>query len=190
MKILLSVICTIVCLFLIGLIAMYSGIINVSAMNEPSGFIKWVLSSTMERSVESHSEGIKVPDLENEAMINEGAEHYIEMCQGCHGAPGMEDTEMAKGLEPKAPHLYEMENSEEFEPAEAFWIIKNGIMMTSMPAWGVTHPDEKIWDIVSFLKKLPEMSSEEYSKLASEADTEAMEEHEHDEGMEDAHKER
>ena len=175
-------------MFLISLIVMYSGMINVSAMNEPSGFPKWVLSSTMDRSVESRSEDIKVPDLENEAMINEGAEHYIEMCQGCHGAPGMEDTELAKGLEPKAPHLYEMEDSDEFEPAEAFWIIKNGIMMTSMPAWGVTHNDEKIWGIVAFLKKLPEMSPEEYNNLASEAKVDSMKEHEHDEDMEDAHR--
>jgi mono/diheme cytochrome c family protein len=141
----------------------------------------------MERSVESRSEGIKVPDLENEAMINEGVEHYTEMCQGCHGAPGIEDSEMAKGLEPKAPHLYEMEDTDEFEPAEAFWIIKNGIMLTSMPAWGVTHSDEKIWDIVASLKKLPEMSPEEYSKLAGEEKVESTEEH--DEDMEDAHKE-
>jgi mono/diheme cytochrome c family protein len=187
MKILLSVVCTLAGLFLIGLIVMYSGMINVSAMEGPPGFIKWVLSSTMERSVESRSEGIKVPDLENEAMINEGVEHYTEMCQGCHGAPGIEDSEMAKGLEPKAPHLYEMEDTDEFEPAEAFWIIKNGIMLTSMPAWGVTHSDEKIWDIVASLKKLPEMSPEEYSKLAGEEKVESTEEH--DEDMEDAHKE-
>jgi mono/diheme cytochrome c family protein len=187
MKILLTILCTLMGLLLIGLIVMYSGMINVSAMDEPSSFIRWVLSSTMESSVEARSEGIKIPDLENEAMIHEGAEHYTEMCRGCHGAPGMEDTEMAKGLEPKAPHLYEMEDSDEFEPAEAFWIIKNGIMMTSMPAWGVTHSDEKIWDIVAFLKKLPEMSPEQYSRLADEIRGESMEEN--DEGMEDTDKE-
>ena len=188
MKILLSVVCTIAGLAIIGLVVMYSGMIDVSAMNGPSGFTRWVLSSTMDRSVESRSKDIRVPDLENEAMIQEGAEHYIEMCRGCHGAPGMEDTEMARGLEPKAPHLYEMEYSEEFDPAEAFWIIKNGIMMTSMPAWGVTHPDEKIWDIVAFLKKLPEMSPEKYSKLADKVNAESKEEHEHDAGKEGANK--
>ena len=189
MKILLSVIGTIVGLLLISLIVMYSGMINVSAMDELSGFAKWVLSSTMNSSVESRSKDIKVPDLDKEFMINEGAEHYIEMCQICHGAPGREDTELAKGLEPKAPHLYEMEDSDEFEPAEAFWIIKNGIMMTSMPAWGVTHSDEKIWDIVAFLKELPQMSPEKYDNLAGKVNSESMEEHERDEGAEDAHKE-
>ncbi|MEJ2055185.1 MAG: cytochrome c, partial [Calditrichaceae bacterium] len=139
MKIFLTVIITIAGLFLIGLIVMYSGMINVSAMDEPSGLTKWVLSSTMESSVEMRADEIKVPDLTDEAMISEGGEHYTIMCQGCHGAPGMEDTELAKGLEPKAPHLYKMEDSDKFEAAEAFWIIKNGIMMTSMPAWGRTH---------------------------------------------------
>ena len=54
-------------------------------------------------------------------------------------------------------------------------------MMTSMPAWGVTHSDEKIRDMVAFLEKLPEMSPEEYNNLASTLKADSMEEHEHDE---------
>ena len=28
--------------------------------------------------------------------------------------------------------------------------------MTGMPAWGLTHNNEILWDIVAFLQKLPE----------------------------------
>jgi mono/diheme cytochrome c family protein len=175
MKILLSVICTLLGLFLIGLILIYSGRINVGALQEPSALTRWVLSSAMDNSVEYHSKDIEVPGLENESMIREGAKHYIEMCVGCHGAPGTEDSEMARGLEPGAPHLYSTGYSKDFEPAEAFWIIKNGIMMTSMPAWGKTHSDEKIWDMVAFLKKLPEISPGEYNQLAGELKAESAE---------------
>jgi mono/diheme cytochrome c family protein len=117
-------------------------------------------------------------------MVNEGAEHYALMCQSCHGAPGYEDTELAQGLDPKAPHLSRARGSDKFEAGEAFWITKNGIMMTGMPAWGKTHSDDKIWDIVAFLKKLPELGPEEYNKLTSEVKSETMEEYDHDEGME------
>ncbi|NIW40755.1 MAG: cytochrome c, partial [candidate division Zixibacteria bacterium] len=142
MKIFLSVLVTIVVLILIGFIVMYSGAVNVSVLEPPSGLTKWVLSTTMESSVESRAGDIDVPDLTGEEMIQEGAEHYISMCQGCHGAPGMEISEMAKGLEPIPPHLYEEEELEEWSPAEQFWITKHGIMMTGMPAWGTTHSDE------------------------------------------------
>lgn len=54
-----------------------------------------------------------MPELENDDMIRAGAEHYIAMCQGCHGAPGLESSELARGFEPVPPHLYEKEEAEE-----------------------------------------------------------------------------
>ena len=42
----------------------------------------------------------------------------------------------------------------DFTPAEQFWIIKHGVKMTGMPAWGVTHDDEMLWDVVALVRKL------------------------------------
>ena len=179
MKILVTVAATLLGLLLIGLIVMYSGMINVSALEPSSGFTRWILHTTMDRSVDVRGEDLPAPDLTNEDMIREGGEHYVHMCQGCHGAPGVEDTELAKGLEPRAPHLFKRRDPEDFNAGEAFWVTKNGIMMTSMPAWGRTHSDQKIWDIVAFLKKLPELSPEEYNQIMNEAKSEPMEMEEH-----------
>ena len=187
MKIFLSVLATMVGLIIVGLIVMYSGAVNVGVLEPHSGLIKWVFSTTMERSVRSRASDIKVPDLTSEAMIREGAEHYMRMCQGCHGFPGQERSGRAKALEPAPPHLYEKEEIEEWSPAEQFWIAKNGIMMTGMPAWGTTHSDKEIWNIVAFLQKLPEMSSEEYQQLSEEIRSERGGQS-HSEGEEHEHK--
>ena len=37
--------------------------------------------------------------------------------------------------------------------------------MTGMPAWGVTHGDDVLWDVVAFLKKLPDLTAEQYQAL-------------------------
>ncbi|BBI65577.1 hypothetical protein HSBAA_PA_1800 (plasmid) [Vreelandella sulfidaeris] len=37
--------------------------------------------------------------------------------------------------------------------------------MTGMPAWGATHEDEELWEMVAFLKTLPELSEQEYNAL-------------------------
>jgi len=132
-------------------------------MNEDSGIIKWVLNTTSNNSIESRSNDISVPDLNDPVMIGEGFEHYNEMCVSCHGAPGHEQTELSEGLNPPAPNLVKAANF--IDAKEMFWITKNGIKMTGMPAWGKTHSDEKIWAIVAFMKKLPEMKTEEYEKL-------------------------
>ncbi|MEJ2543309.1 MAG: cytochrome c [Calditrichaceae bacterium] len=189
MKILITVVSTLFGLLLIGLIVMYSGFINVSALEPSSGFTRWILHTTMDRSVDVRGEDLPAPDLNNEDMIREGGEHYVHMCQGCHGAPGIEDTEFAKGLEPRAPHLYRRSNPEDFNAGEAFWVTKNGIMMTSMPAWGRTHSDQKIWNIVAFLKKLPQLSPEEYNQIMTQAKSEPMEMEEHSMTEPDMHKE-
>ena len=53
--------------------------------------------------------------------------------------------------------------------AEQFWVIKHGIKMTGMPAWGVTHDDEILWDVVAFLGKMPELTAQQYQDLVKSA---------------------
>ena len=41
--------------------------------------------------------------------------------------------------------------------------------MTGMPAWGVTHDDKLLWDVVAFVRKLPELTPEQYEALVKNA---------------------
>ena len=74
----------------------------------------------------------------------------------------MGDNELRQGLYPKPPNLAE---PRERQPAESFWIIKHGIKMSGMPAWGVTHDDDSIWGLVAFLQQLPTLDAEGYRAL-------------------------
>jgi mono/diheme cytochrome c family protein len=143
-----------------GLAFVYSGIYDVAAAKPHTGIMHWMLSTVSDRSIERHSGGIQAPDLTGPDRIREGMEHYHAMCEICHGGPGLERTETARGLNPHAPNL--AESAKEMSPAELFWVTKNGIKMTGMPAFGVTHSDDKIWSIVAFLETLPGMSGADY----------------------------
>ena len=46
-----------------------------------------------------------------------------------------------------------------------FGIVKHGVRMTAMPAWGATHSDAKLWAIVAFLKQLPGMTAARYQAI-------------------------
>jgi mono/diheme cytochrome c family protein len=51
------------------------------------------------------------------------------------------------------------------QPQELFWIIKNGIKMTGMPSFDAQDPpmpDQEIWTVVAFLKKLENVSDEDF----------------------------
>ena len=42
-----------------------------------------------------------------------------------------------------------------YSDQELFWIVKNGIRLSGMPAFGKTETDEKIWNMVDHLRTLP-----------------------------------
>ena len=140
-----------------------SGLVNVSAMNNDPAPVEWFLSTTIDRSVARHSKGITAPSLTGKERIAEGFEHFDAMCESCHGSPGSEPSVLAKGLNPHAPDL--TDTAQEWTAEQIFWITKYGVKMTGMPAWGTTHSDEEIWNIVAFVKRLPEVSPAEYQRL-------------------------
>ena len=51
--------------------------------------------------------------------------------------------------------------------------------MTAMPAWGTTHGDDAIWGLVAFVRKLPEMSPEDYARLSEKPEKAREHSHEH-----------
>jgi hypothetical protein len=55
----------------------------------------------------------------------------------------------------------------------AFWIVKHGVKMSAMPAWGKTLDDEAIWDVVAFVRTMPDMTPETYQQLSQEHSREA-----------------
>ena len=162
-KIIITVIVTFLVLILAFIGYIRSGTYDISQLTPHNAITKWMIMTTTHASINKRLKNIQVPPLNDTAMIAEGFEYYNVMCVMCHGAPGMETWEMASGLYPKPPRFYKSHNMP--DPAEAFWIIKNGIKMTSMPAYGPTHEDDKIWAITAFLlNKMNSMSPEEYQE--------------------------
>ena len=154
-----------------ALIFIYSGAYNVAATKENSSLKEWLLETTMESSVASHAGDIEVPDLSDDERLPSGASHYDSMCVTCHGAPGRERAEFAAHLNPEPPDFgADPEELEEWSAAEVFWISKHGVEMTGMPAWGPTHSDGELWNIVALMHRFPQMSSDEYDMLLEKAD--------------------
>ena len=144
-------------------LAIYSGAYNVAADDPHSRAMYWLTSTVRARSIAARASNIKIPlDLSDRKRIASGAAEYDEMCSGCHLAPGLEKTEIGKGLYPSAP---ELSSGSDLTPAEQFWVLKHGIKMTGMPAWGHTHDDDLLWDIVAFVQKLPTLSPEQYQTI-------------------------
>ena len=148
-------------------VGIYAGLYNIAADVPHTQPVYWLFDTVRERSIAVRARNIIVPnDLDNANRLSRGAGQYAEMCSGCHLAPGMKRTEISRGLYPRAP---ELRRKTQLTPAEQFWVIKHGVKMTGMPAWGVTHGDELLWDVVAFVRKLPELTPEQYDTLVKNA---------------------
>lgn len=74
-------------------------------------------------------------------------------CAQCHGNDGRSPTDVGQGLYPRAPDLG-APAVQQWSDQELFWIVKNGIRLTGMPAFGKVLPDERIWDLVAYLRQV------------------------------------
>ncbi|WP_082765409.1 MULTISPECIES: cytochrome c [unclassified Phenylobacterium] len=143
------------------------GLYNIGADAPHTRPVYTVLEILRDRSISARAAGIKSPvSLDDPKRIASGAGLYAEMCSGCHLAPGLAKTEMSQGLYPQAPELW---RNADLTASEQFWAIKHGIKMTAMPAWGRSHSDELIWDMVAFVRQLPKMSPAQYQAAINSA---------------------
>lgn len=155
----------IVSVSLLILLFVYSGIYDVAADAPHSGPVRWLLETTRSNSVDRRDDRIDVPaDLSSTTRLRQGATAYAAMCQMCHLGPGIEPTPLHKGLNPKPPRLSEVAGHH--SPGNLFWIIKHGFKMSAMPAWGNSHDDQELWNIVAFVQELPKLTPQAYKQLA------------------------
>lgn len=147
----------------------FSGIYNVSAMVPHWSMTLEILEEARDQSISYHSKGIVAPSLNDPKMEDAGFHHFQDTCRLCHGAPGIASSEFARGLYPSPPDLASTDLHQEMNDLEIFWTIKNGLKMTGMPSFGVTHSNPEIWDIVAFIRRLSTIQPDQYKAIAKEA---------------------
>jgi mono/diheme cytochrome c family protein len=141
-----------------------TGFFNVAATTPPSKPEKQLAGISLTRSVKRRAPRATNPFAGSADAVQSGLAHYKEMCVTCHGAPGVDPSEIGEGLNPPAPDLT-LPAVQARTDGELFWLVQNGIRMTGMPAFGPTHKDEDVWRIVAFLRHLPEITPEEEKRL-------------------------
>ncbi|MBL4672701.1 MAG: cytochrome c [Arenicella sp.] len=153
----------------------YSGLYPMGADDQHNKITYWVLETMRENSIARSAKDIDVPELSDPSLLLMGGADYNDMCSGCHLKPGLSENDMTIGLYPSPPNLasrldehgHEHRLTNEDAARRNFWIIKHGIKASGMPAWGPTHSDDRIWGMVAFLERLPELTSGQYQILTA-----------------------
>ena len=166
MRFLAGMITALVLLLVAAAAVVVTGAFDVAATKPPGALEKRLAGVALDRAVAKRAPDRKNPFAGNPEAVSRGLGEYREMCVMCHGAPGVDASEIGEGLNPPAPDLT-LAKVQARTDGELFWIVSNGIRMTGMPAFGPTHKEETIWKIVTFLRHLPELSKEEEKALSA-----------------------
>lgn len=162
----------------VGLIAViaaavffFGGYYDVAASNQNPAAVDWALVRVRAASITRHADAAPPSSLNDAAFIQAGARAFAQRgCTNCHGGPGVDWAKFSEGLNPGPPDLKDVVPN--LQPAELFWVVKNGIGMTGMPSFGaIDVGDQEIWSIVAFLRKLPIVSNDDYKSWTTPAAT-------------------
>jgi cytochrome c553 len=150
---------------MVAAVLVISGAVPVKASSGHWRITAALLDFAKTRSVSTHSWGIDVPPLDDEALILRGAGHYENGCLPCHGGPGRRlPPVMVAAMTPPPPEL--TDRLTRWAPEELFSIVKHGIKFTGMPAWPVQQRDDEVWAMVAFLGRMPQLDAAAYRRLA------------------------
>jgi len=95
---------------------------------------------------------------DRQASIDEGDKLYGIDCGDCHGLDGHTPTDEGRWMYPRAANLISIQ-VQKYSDRDLFWIVKNGIRFTGMPAFTKVETDAHIWNLIDYLRTMPRSDS-------------------------------
>jgi len=141
----------------------FFGLFDVSAATG-SGFLDWWGETNMESALFWRAKDKTIP---NDAKAADGLAHYRSSCIVCHGAPDISADGWATHMRPEPPELWDPE-TQSMNDGDIYYIVRNGLRMTGMPAFGADHSEHDIWNIVAFVRHLNQLTEEDKQQLRTQ----------------------
>jgi mono/diheme cytochrome c family protein len=141
---------------------------GVSARSTPGSLETFAAHTVRNIAIRTRVRGLTNPMPRGGAVIAEGRDHFADHCASCHANDGGGNTEMGRGLYPKAPDM-RLAATQDLSDAELFYIIENGVRFTGMPGWSTGTPagEESSWHLVHFIRHLPRLTPDEIETMES-----------------------
>jgi mono/diheme cytochrome c family protein len=106
----------------------------------------------------------KNPEAATPEVLQAAMRHFADHCASCHANDGSGDTEVGRNLYPRSPDMRKAE-TQQLTDGELYYIIHNGVRWTGMPAWGASDYDPETWQLVHFIRHLPNLTKSELQEM-------------------------
>ena len=127
---------------------------TMSALPEPGRIETYLAGKAKQAFIHRSAHGaLPAAPLDVKASIEEGDKLFGSECAACHGLDGHKPTDAGRWMYPRAADLTSR-NVQEYSDQELFWIVKNGVRLSGMPAFGEVETNEHIWNLVHYVRTL------------------------------------
>ncbi len=145
---------------------LWTGAYNVAGNSQHTQAVYSLLERALQQSVRLRARNIRAPALDDPRLLQRGAICYRDNCAQCHGAPAIAAADFALGMQPLPGPL--IDATARWRSRELYWITRNGITMSGMPAWEYRLADNDLWAVVAFVQRLSAISAREVHELSSQ----------------------
>ena len=133
------------------------GVGDMQANVPPPAWERHLMTTAVHNSVARRAERKKpeTADLADDDQIVAGGKLYMNGCAGCHGELGKlfrEDRSLYPPV-PQLPHV-----GTQYTEPQICWILKHGIRMTAMSAYGSFYSEKELWSIAAFVHEIRNLS--------------------------------
>jgi mono/diheme cytochrome c family protein len=136
----------------IGILGYFAlGLTEVRSDWKPSTWESEVMASAVRASVRRSAAGISNAATATHETLVAGGKLYVAGCAGCHGGlakPFREDHDLFPPV-PKLPYV-----QTQYSEPELYWIVKHGIRMSGMSAYGPFYSEQQLWALSAFVYRI------------------------------------
>jgi mono/diheme cytochrome c family protein len=130
---------------------------------------KSIAMPSLDASISRRAPDIKNPVGPTDANLIAGMKIYQANCAVCHGDLNHSRAMLADALYPRAPQF--VDDAPDMPEYQNFYIVKHGIRLSGMPAWGQSLSESQMWRVITFLShmdKLPPEISQQWGAKSAE----------------------
>jgi mono/diheme cytochrome c family protein len=152
------------------------GFVDPRADIDPGSMEMRIAMPALDASVDRRAPDTKNPVQPTEENLQSGMKIYQSTCSGCHGDISHPHAAFGDSFYPRAPQF--VEDAPDMTDSQNFYIIKHGVRLSGMPAWGKTLEDTEIWNVTTFLSnmnKLPPRVSDRWKAASGQQESTAIE---------------
>ena len=136
---------------------------SLSALDEPGPAETYLATRAKRFLVARDSRDVPLEPPATPESVAAGEKLYGVECGMCHGLNGRTPTDNGRWMYPRAADLTSAE-TQQYSNRELFWIVRNGIRLSGMPAFGRVESDEHIWQLVHYVRSLRASGSPQESR--------------------------